>query len=93
MEDILRLLLEDELKNLNGFEFMGQINVPKDLLAESIKDSLISQKQEEEVIEDASNQPLFHPEDYKNFIENVDIIEMNVYFEEDDVCLKFDFRK
>lgn len=91
MEDILRLLLEDELKNLNGFEFMGQINVPKDLLAESIKDSLISKKVE--VNEDSSNQPLFHPEDYKNFIENVDIIEMNVYFEEDDVCLKFDFRK
>lgn len=95
MDDILRLLLAENLKNLDGLEFFGNINVPKDLLAESIKDSLIEKKVKEEVESKQQNDNGYslHPVDYKNFIEHVDIIVFNVYFKEEDVCLKFDFRK
>ncbi|MCB0501371.1 MAG: hypothetical protein KDD32_01715 [Bacteroidetes bacterium] len=95
MDDILRLLLAENLKNLDGLEFFGNINVPKDLLAESIKDSLIEKKVKEEVESKQQNDSGYslHPVDYQNFIEHVNINEFNVYFEEDEVCLKFDFRK
>lgn len=95
MEKIINILLENKLENLNGFKVLGELRIPKEILANAITHSIINRKKEtsENEVETADNDALLKPKDYRNLLDFVDINEANVYFDGEEVCIRLDIEK
>lgn len=95
MEKIINILLENKLQNLNGFKVLGELRIPKEILANAITHSIVNRKKDslEEDSDSSDNDVLLKPKDYRNLLDFVDINEANVYFDGEEVCIRLDIEK